>query len=165
MARWLGALCVVLATATLSAGYGLAGWWSWLLAVGGLGLLWLGGYWRGWFWIAPLGLAGFAVAAAAGLLEALGAGWMVLGLVAALCAWDLQDLVHALQDLEPVEAHRTLERSHVRRLLVVAGLSLAVAAVALTVEIKLTFLLALFLGLLVAWSLGRAVGFLRHESD
>jgi hypothetical protein len=62
-------------------------------------------------------------------------------------------------------AHRALEWSHIQRLLLVAGLSLALAAVALTVEIRLTFMLALLLGLLAAWSLGRLVGFLRHESD
>jgi hypothetical protein len=170
VARRIGALCVVLAMAALfagplAAGPGLAGQWPWLLVVGGLGLLWLGGYWRGRLWVAPLGLAGFAVAAAAGLLQEVASGWMVFGLVAALCAWDLQYLDHALRDLEPVPAHRALEWSHIQRLLLVAGLSLALAAVALTVEIRLTFVLALLLGLLAAWSLGRLVGFLRHESE
>lgn len=170
MARRLGALFVVLAMAALgagalSAGSGLAGRWPWLLVPGGLGLLWLGGLRRGWLWVAPLGLAGFALVAAAGLLQALGAGWMVVGLVAALCAWDLHYLAHSLRDLEPEGAHRALERRHVHRLLAVAGLSLILAAVALTVEIKLTFFLALLLGLLAAWGLGRVVGFLRRESD
>jgi hypothetical protein len=155
----------VLATAALSAGYGLAGLWPWLVAPGGLGLVWLGGYWRDWFWITPLGLIGFAVAAAAGLLQGLGAGWMVLGLVAALCAWDLHYLVRTLQALEPAKVHRRLEWSHIQRLSVVAGLSLVLAAVALTIEVRFTFLVALFLGLLAVWGLGRVVGFLRHESD
>lgn len=170
MARWLGVLFVVLATGaqwggSLSGGHDLAHRWPWLLATGGLGLLWLGGYWRDWLWVTPLGLAGFAMASAAGLLQAFGAGWMVLCLVAALCAWDLHYLVHSLRDLEPVGAHRVLERGHIRRLLAVGGLSLALAAVALSVEIELTFFLALLLGLLAAWSLGRIVGVLRRESD
>lgn len=165
MARWLGAISIGLATGSLATGYGLGGRWPWLLAIGGLGVLWLGGYWRGWPWVAALGLVGFAGVAAAGLLQELGAGWMVAGLVAALCAWDLHYFVHSLRGLEPAEAHSPLERKHIQRLLAVASLSLVLAAVALAVQIRLTFLLALLLGLLAAWSLGRVVGFLRRESD
>lgn len=165
MARWLGAISIGLASGSLAAGYGLGGRWAWLLAIGGLGVLWLGGYWRGWPWVAVLGLVGFAGVAAAGIMEELGAGWMVAGLVAALCAWDLHYLVHSLRGLEPAEAHGVLERKHIQRLLAVAGLSMVLAAAALTIQIKLTFLLALLLGLLAAWSLGRVVGFLRRESD
>jgi hypothetical protein len=170
MARWLGFLFVVLATAAqwagaLSAGYDVARRWPWLLVTGGLGLLWLAGYWRDWLWVAPLALAGLALAAAAGLLQAFGPGWMVLSLVAALCAWDLHYWVHTRRHLESAEDHRALERAHIRRLLAVAGLALALAAVALTVELRLTFFLALLLGLLAAWGLGRALGFLRRESE
>jgi len=170
VARRLGALLVVLAMAALAAGtlsapFGLAAGWPWLLALAVLSFFWLAGFWRGWLWSAPWGLAGFTLAAAAGLLQGLGAGWMILGLVAALCAWDLHYLAHLLQDLAPAEAHRTLERRHIQRVLTVAGLSLALAAVALTLEVKLTFFLALLLGLLAAWGLGRAVGFLRGEAD
>jgi hypothetical protein len=127
MARRLGALLVVLAMAALVAGTlaagtlaapsGLASGWPWLLALVALGFFWLAGFWRGWLWSAPLGLAGFALAAAAGLLQGLGAGWMILSLVAALCAWDLHYLAHLLQDLAPAEAHRALERRHVQRVL------------------------------------------------
>jgi hypothetical protein len=67
--------------------------------------------------------------------------------------------------VELVETHRQLERSHILRLLAVAGLSLALAAIALTVEIRLPFFLALLLSLLAAWSLGRVVGSVRRESD
>lgn len=170
MARWLGVLFVLLATAAqwagaLSGDPDLARRWPWLLVTGGLGLLWLAGYWRDWLWAAPLGLAGLAMAAAAGLLQAFGPGWMVFGLVAALCAWDLHYLVHTLRNLEPAEDHRALERAHIRRLLAVAGLALALGAVALSIELRLTFFVALLLGLLAAWGLGRAVGFLRRESD
>jgi hypothetical protein len=165
MARWLGAFSVVLAAGSLSGGYALAGRWPWLLVLGGLGLLWLAGFRRGWIWAASLSLIGFALAAAAGLLQGLGAGWMALGLVAALCAWDLNYLAQSLRDLEPVTTHRQLERNHIRRLLAVAGLGLALAAIALTVEIRLPFFLALLLGGLAAWSLGRVAGYLRRESD
>jgi hypothetical protein len=165
MARRIGPLCVGLAVGSLAMGYGRAGWWDWMLAFGILGGLWLFGYWRGWAWMAPLGLVGFVGLSAIGLWLDLEAGWMVAGLVAALCAWDLQHFALGLQRVGRVEDGRALEQRHLLRLLAVAGLGLVLAVVALTIEIRLTFFQALLLGLLVIWGLSRGIGFLRRESD
>jgi hypothetical protein len=170
MARILGPVCVVLAAGALAAGAlaagsRLPGWWTWAAVVGLLAALWLIGYWRGLQWVAPVGLVGFAVAAAIGLLMGLGAGWMVFGLVAALCAWDLHRFVLCLNGIEQVERGSVLERRHLQRLLAVAGLGSLTAILALRIEIRLTFLMALLLGLLAVWGLSRAVALLRRESD
>jgi hypothetical protein len=146
-------------------GYGLGGQWVWTAVIGLVGVLWLAGTWRGWEWVASVGLIGFVGIAAVGLWLGLGAGWMVFGLVAALCAWDLGRFVLYLKRVERVEAERELEQRHLQRLLAVAGLGLLVAAVALSVEIRFTFMMALLLGLLAVWGLSQAVGFLRRESD
>jgi hypothetical protein len=181
MTRVLGPFCVLLAAGSLAAGaltaaelaaagleaagFGSQGRWLWVAVVGLLAVLWLLGYWRGLAWVAPVGLAGFTAAAALGLLMGLAAGWMVVGLLAALCAWDLHRFVQRLRGVERVEAEAGLERRHLRRLLAVAGLGLLTAFLALRIEVRLTFLMALLLGLLAVWGLSRAVAVLRRESD
>ena len=171
MARTLVPVCVVLSAGALSAdalaasGLSLQLRWLWAAAVGLVAVLWLLGYWRGLAWVASVGLVGLVVAAAAGLMLGLGAGWMVFGLVVALCAWDLHRLVLCLNSVEQVEGEAILERRHLQRLLLVAGLGSLLAALALEIEVRLTFLMALLLGLLAAWGLSRAVDFLRRESD
>lgn len=165
MALRIGPLCVGLAVGSLVIGYGQAGWWDWVLIPGVLGGLWVLGYWRGWVWMASLGLVGFAGFSAIGLRLDLDAGWMVAGLVAALCAWDLHHFALSLQRVGRVEDGRALEQRHLLRLLAVGGLALVLAVVALRIEIRLTFFQALLLGLLVVWGLSRGISFLRRESD
>ncbi len=165
MARRIGPICILLAMGTLAVGYGLGGQWVWTAVIGLVGVLWLAGTWRGWEWVASMGLIGFTGIAAVGLWLDLGAGWMVFGLVAALCAWDLGRFVLCLRRVGRVEAERELEQRHLQRLLAVAGLGLLVAAIALSIEIRFTFVMALLLGLLAVWGLSQAVGFLRRESD
>jgi hypothetical protein len=165
MARKIGLLCVALAAGSLVVGYGQAGWWDWMLLPAIVGGMWVFGYWRGWGWMASLGLIGFLALSAIGLRLDLGAGWMVAGLLAALCAWDLHHFDLSLQRAGRVEDERALEQRHLLRLLAVAGLGLVLAVVALSIEIRLTFFQALLLGLLAAWGLSRGISFLRRESD
>ncbi len=165
MARTLLLVGIGVAGGAYTAGYVLGSQWLWTPGIAILALLWLFGYWRGWDWIASLGLVGYAGVAVAGLSLGLGAGWMLLGLVATLCAWDLQRFVLCLDGVARVEAGQALERQHLQRLLIVAGLGLFLATVALTVEIRLSFLLALLLGTLAVLGLSRAVSFLRREGD
>jgi hypothetical protein len=165
MTRMIGSICVVLAAGALAIGYGLHGWWLWTTGIGLLGVLWVLGYWRGWGWMASVGLVGFVAVDAVGLLLDLGIGWMVFGLVAALCAWDLHRFVLCLERVDRVEDERTMTQRHLGRLLAVAGLGLVLAFVAMRIQVRLTFLMALLLGLLAVWGLSRAVGFMRRESD
>jgi hypothetical protein len=163
-ARIVGSICVGLAAGALATGYGLRGWWLWAAGAGLLGALWLFGYWRGWGWLAPVGLVGCVAASATGLLLKLPVGWMVTALVAALCAWDLQRFVISLETVDRVDDEGVLTRRHLGRLSTVAGLGVVLTVLALGIEVRLTFLMVFLLGLLAVWGLSRAVGFLRRES-
>jgi hypothetical protein len=154
-----------LATVALALGCTLGGLWFVAVPILILGVAWLVGQSRGWPWIASLGLALSTVAAAAGLLLGLGAGWMLAGLVAALAVWDLYHFSHALESVPRVEGERSLERRHLQRLLMAVGLGVLLAAVALGVRVSLGFGLVLLLGLVAILGLSQAVAFLRTESD
>jgi hypothetical protein len=155
-----------LAAVALALGYGLGGLWTWMPIIVALALLWLIGHWRGWGWTSSLGLVFTATVAAAGLLLGVAAGWMLLGLVAALAAWALDSFRQRLRSVESVavQARRDLERRHIQRLLAVAGLGLLLAAVVLGIKLELKFGVVLLLGLLAILGLGQTIGFLNRQS-
>jgi hypothetical protein len=165
MARAVGAICVVLAAGALVAGFAFGDWGLWAGAIAFLGALWLLGSWRGAEWISPAALVGSAGVAAIGLWLGLGAGWMVSGFMAALCAWELDRFSSLLRKVGRVDEQRVLETRHLARLLLVSILGAALAALALRVELTLSFAAVALLALLAVWGLARAVRFLRRESD
>jgi hypothetical protein len=156
---------VCLSVGAFALGSALGGLWFVALPILVLGVAWLAGQTRGWPWIASLGLVLSTVAAAAGLLVGLGAGWMLAGLVAALAAWDLHHFSHTLESVPRVEGARSLERRHLQRLLIAVGLGVLLAVVALGIRVTLGFGLVLLLGLVAVLGLSQAVAFLRTESD
>ncbi len=158
-------ISIILAAFVLALGYGLGGLWTETALVVVVGFLWLLGRWRGWGWMASVGLTFFVGAAAVGLWLNVGPGWTLLGVVAALSAWDLDHFVHRLERVGRVEDARYLERRHLERLLIVDGLGLLLGAVALRVKVEFGFGVALLLGLMAVLGLSQVIGFLRRESD
>ena len=156
---------MVLASAALLLGYILGGLWIWTPAILALGALWMVGERRRWRHVASLGLVLHATVAAMGMALGLGAGWMLLGVVGSLAAWDLGHFVETLRDAGRVEGARQLEREHLRRLVLVAGLGLLLGALALSVQSRLSFWMVMFLGLVGILSLSRVVAYLRIEGD
>ncbi|MEJ2211473.1 MAG: hypothetical protein P8129_20885 [Anaerolineae bacterium] len=158
---------IVLAAASLAAAHALGGSWAWAAAGLGLGALWLLGLWRNWAPTASLGLAAFTALAALNL-------WLdgrssiallaLLAVVAALCAWDLDGLARRLARYPFVGDRASLERRHLARLLAVAALGLLLGGAALAIQIRLTFLPALLLGLLALLGLSWAVLLLRSAN-
>jgi hypothetical protein len=165
LTRGLLFFSVVLATALLALGYGFAEWWTWALPIAGVGVLWLLCLWRRVAFASSVGLVLSAGVAAAGLLLEVGAGWMLGGLVAALSAWDLDAFLTRVEGIAWVEGQRDLERRHLVRLLIVDVLGLMLAVVALQIEIRFTFGVAVLLGLLAIVGLSRAIGFVNRESN
>jgi hypothetical protein len=114
--------------------------------------------------MAPVGLAGFVAVAASGLWLGIGQGWMVIGVVTALTAWDLDHFSRRLQAADGVVGARSLEKRHLLRLAAVAGLGLLLAAAALGLRTRLGVGAAILLGLLAILGLSQVVRYLRHES-
>jgi hypothetical protein len=154
-----------LAMGSLSLGLALGGQWAWIPLVAAVAAVWLLGLRRGWDWTGPGGLVCYTGMAAAGLLLDLQVGWMVLAMVSTLTAWDLDHFVRRLKRVDGVGPDRSLERRHLLRLLMVDGVGLLLGAIALQIEVRLTFATILLLVLLAAVGLGQAIRFLRRESD
>ena len=159
-----------LAACALALGYAQDGVWSLTPLIVSVAGLWLFGLWRGWEWMASVGLVFFVGAAAGGIWQGLQAGWMLLGVVAALTAWDLHHYVQRLKNIgcgdAPAEwrhVGHNPERRHLWRLLIVNGLGLLLATVAFGTKIRFNLGVAFLLGLLAVVGLSRAVGFLRRE--
>jgi hypothetical protein len=128
-------------------------------------MLWLAGWARQLDWTATAGLVAYTGLAANGIWLGLGAGWMLLALVAALVAWDLAPFQRRMASTDGVRKQGAVERRHLVRLGLVVGLGSVLALLTLGIELRLTFLSALLLGLLAVIGLGRALSHLRRESD
>lgn len=156
---------IVLTVGALGLAYGLNGSWSIVIAIAVLGGLWLLGQWRGWGWMASVELVCFVIIAAVGLGMRLRNIWMLVSVVGALSAWDLDHFAQHLRGSGQVKGAHALERRHLQRLLIVDGASLLLGAVAMGARIEFSFGAALLLGVLAVLGLTRAIGFLRRQGE
>ena len=141
------------ATLAVAASYAAAGRWVPVTLIVGLGLLWSLSTWRLWPWFNGIGLVGLVGGAASGISFGLPTGWLLVGTVAALIAWDSHSLLIRLAQLDQSATDPWLLRGHFARLAIACGLGILLGGFALRLEITLTFGLAVFLGLLLAVSL------------
>jgi hypothetical protein len=137
--RLLRLLCAGLATFTLALGYANQALWIGAGIDVAIGLLWLAGDWRGWDWVAGLCLAGWVGLAALGVWQGLPAGWMLIGVVAALAAWDLGHFAARLRTAGTITRPAELTRAHLRQLAIVVAAGLLLGGIALGIRVELTF--------------------------
>ncbi len=165
MIERLHILAILLATLALFLAYALGGWWSLALLFAVLGALWGLGQWRGWTWVANMGLLLFVGGAAFGVWLGMGAVWMLVGVVAALSAWDLEHFARRLGAAGRIDRAWDLQRNHLLRLLMVDALGLVLGGVALSVRIPLGFGAAVLLAALAVFAMTRAIRFFRHQVE
>lgn len=149
---------IVLAAGSLGLGCLLSGLWPGTLLSALLGALWWVEIRRAREWMGTLLFLGCVLIAAASVKWQVNIGWPLFGVLWSLSAWDLQHFEHRLRLAEP-QAAPALERAHLRRLLSVDALSVALSIIALTLHVKVGFGLLLLLTALLLVSLGQ---FYRH---
>jgi len=155
---------IILASSAFIVAYGLGVLWLPTVAILVLGVAWILAPRAAWPWLPWVMMTLLVVIAAVGAWLALRPVPLVVGLVAAVSAWDLDLFVRQLRRVDRVERGDRLKRRHLRRLVAVDGVGLLMAILALTVEIQLTFALALGLGLAALVGLSRLIVFLRQET-
>lgn len=156
---------IMLSTVLLALSYGA--WGSWITAVGiaVVGLLWLLRLPLGRAGLASVGLLIFAVFAGYEVWVGLPAIGMLLALVLALAAWDLDRFARRLRSADFVEHEPELVRAHLMRLGGVCGLGLLFGGAATAIRLDLGFWWTLFLALLAVIGLQQALRSLRRLRD
>ena len=154
--RLLTLLCAGLATLALALGYAGPSLWGVGVAVA-FGLLWLAGDWRSWDWAADVCLAGWVGLAALGTWQELPAGWMLIGVVAALATWDLGHFAVRLRAAGAILPPADLTRAHLRQLAIVIAAGLLLGGIALGIQVELTFGWALLAAALAIIGLSRLI--------
>ena len=154
---------LVLAACALVIAYGAGNLWGWAVLIAVLGILGgigprslrikFGGVW----------LIVFVIAAANGMINELPALPLVVAAVASLAYWDLDGFNQRLGRVEPSEATRSLEQSHLRRLISALSLGLVVSLMALSIRIDFSMAWAILLGLVIVISLRLGIGALQHQ--
>jgi hypothetical protein len=143
----------------------MGGLWTWTLPILGLAALWYLGQRRGLKWVTQFELLLFVGLAAIGLWQKLAFGWMLLGIIAALAAWDLEGFHQRMEGVDRVDHREGLERKYLQRLLIIEGFGALLAVAAVSLSVSFSFGSALLLGLLAVVGLSRTIGFLRRESN
>jgi hypothetical protein len=103
------------------------------------------------------------VLACLGILVGISPSWMIAGFVFAFTARDLAKLRQRLPNLDRPDMVIKIERGYVRWLVVVNGIGLLLAELALLIRLKLGFGLLFLTGILVILALSRLVAGLRHS--
>jgi hypothetical protein len=151
-------LSILLGNASLAIGFGQAeafGASRWFLL---LAALWLFTHFRKWYWFSSIALLVMIVAAAFGVWQGYPTVWMVLGAVGGLLGWDLSDFARRLGYASPMDDTRTMERRHLERAGIVAGLGLGLALLSVFLHFeRLAFEVAVGLLFLAALGLTRLV--------
>lgn len=158
-------ISIALAASALALGYGLNGSWGGVILIAATGFLWLVGQQREWRWTALCGLVCYVVMAAIGMGMRLWSGCLLIGVVGALSAWDLDHFAWRLRKSGQVENAHALERRHFQRLLIVGSAGLLLGAIALGIRIEFSFGVGLLLAALATFGLTRAIGSLKRQSD
>jgi hypothetical protein len=155
----------------LALGFALSGLWPGTAAILAVGALWLLGHLRptgqlgALRWTSSAAFAMLVIGAAVAMWMSVWAGWPLLGLVAALATWDLDQFARQMRIAGRVDDGPGLERRHIQRLLIVAAIGCLLAAVGLVLRLRLSFGLALLLAALAMLGLSLIVGYMRRMGD
>jgi hypothetical protein len=155
---------ILLASLSLALGYQRSPFWPGLLLIIAAGAGWLAGQGRGWAWLDSLLLVAFVSLAGLGVWLGASAGLMLLGLTAALAAWELQQARHRFAQARHIATEAVLRRAHLRRLALVSGGGLLLGSLALLLHLPLNLASALGLTALIILGLSRVVRTVRRES-
>ena len=150
---------VALAMSAPAIGALLQGAWPAGLGLSAIAALWLNA--RRWRWLNGLSFALYIAGSAIMVGLGVGMGWLLVGVTAALAAWDLEAFGARLASVERVENEHALMRTHLQRLGLVCAGGLLLGAGASLIRLQLRFGGALLLALLAVLGLGyvlRSIG-------
>lgn len=153
------------AVAALSTGYAITGHPFAALVVVFVGLLWFTARQRNAAGVEGLLLTLFILAGGIGFWLGV-PGWLgLIGVVAAMGAWDLDHFLQRLSAVERVEFDSGLGREHLRRLGLVELIGLVIGFFALTFRIEVPFWVESLFVLLAIIGIWQIIRFVRKQME
>jgi hypothetical protein len=138
-------VCVVVAVASISLAYILAGYWLILPVFFGMALFWL--LQKRWsvFWTVSSLLVVYVVLAVIGIVLNLSVFLLVAGCAATLACWDLATFGDSIPDNQPLESRVPLEKYHLQSLAIATAVGLLLIFIGSSVSLRLPFVAIVFL--------------------
>jgi len=163
--RKLQPICIGLSTFLIVLSYAINQFWIASFLIAALGIFWMIGYLKGWKWQASVMFTLFLGASAIGLWLNLSQWLILLSMVGAISAWDLDHFTQRMRYAGLVVERPNLEKYHIKRLFAVIFFGLFLSVIALNVEVKLGFGTILLLGMVAVLSLNQVIIFLKGKSS
>ena len=156
-------ISIIVSTVSLAYAYSQMGLGTLAIGMLLLGVAWLVAHWRKLYWFSSVALFVAIFAAGYGVWREFPTAWMLLGALGGLLGWDLSDFARRLRYAAPTDDVDDMERRHLARVGVVAGLGGALAYLSAVIQIhRLAFEVAVGLILLAVLGLTRLVVRLRR---
>lgn len=162
-AKWAACACSIASALAIGYGYAQDDQIYSALAFALLGAFWCEALLRAWRWPASPLLVFFTCSAVYGAWQGFPPFIMLVGILAALSAWDLDHMLQRFAQVKSAALMPGLERRHLQRLAAVNGLGLLLGCAALLIQVHISFTLAIILGLAAFIALGQVVVFLRRS--
>jgi hypothetical protein len=163
--RKLQPICIGFSSFLIVLSYAINQFWIASFLITALGILWMVGYLKGCKWQASVMFTLFLGASAIGLWLNLPRWLILLSMVGAISAWDLDHFTQRLRYARLVEERFNLEKYHIKRLFIVNLFSLFLSVIAFNVEVKLGFGAILLLGMIAVLGLNQVIIFLKGKSS
>ena len=158
MTRTALLICIGSCTVLLSGAFGVTQQWVFVPISLAIGIAWFWLEWRGQGQVADLGMVSVTTLSAVQVIRGSVPWLMVVVMVLALSAWDLSCFRQRLMDAGQDDMRRSIEKRHLRRLLMVNIIGLALAELAISIQLRISFYALLFIGgvalLAIYWGLG-----------
>jgi hypothetical protein len=164
-ARRLAYASMIITVISIAAGYLIGGYGKMAVV-----LILLGCAWIGIRLYRNVNLTSYSMLAVTGLVVFgffidLLPGLMLITLVSALAAWDLEYFLDRMVLTGDEGTARALERQHLQRLGVVCGLGLLISGVTFTIQLHFSVGWAILAGLFAIVGFRQVIGFFGQESD
>jgi len=161
---WITIGCILLSTLGLALGLILAGSEFLAPVVAILGIFWIVSVQREWKRIASPALFIYVAATAYAAWQGSPPGLMLMTLIFALSAWDLESMRSRFRMVKADAVDNGIEQRHLIRLVTLDGIGILLGSMALVFRITLNFALELILGVVIAYGLSQLVLFLRRPT-
>jgi len=165
MIRYFQFFFICLTTIAVIIAYGSGGLLKVTFCVALLGALWIVGLYKNWKWWGNLMFLIIIGSCTIGLYFNLSFVWLLLGLTGALSAHDVNRFEQRKTIAGITKSIQDTDKKHLIRLMTVIIISIILGTITQFINIRIEFGMALLLGILTVFCMGRVTSFLIHKNN